>query len=175
MSVTDKIRQFISYFESLPKNVESIVKRQLELSIIEYLNSLTPDDTYRKLAGLANGSVPDTLPKLPSHLIQLPERVPDAVLDELEAHIHATAVMNLYKLTHEFTLAITGSRINASSVNQLVDQAVADAAENTDSALHKDLKSFVTSVCVPVYKKFSAEIVPEVNREVATHVNSLFK
>lgn len=175
MNATDRIKEFLVYFESLPKNVESVIKRQLEISIVEYLNSLTPDETYKKLAELGNGSVPDSVPKLPSHFIQLSDRVPDAALDELESHIYASAVMDLYKLTHEFTLAITNGRINANSVNQIVDQAVALAAENPDSTMHKGLNDFVLSVCIPIYKKFSAEITPLVNKEVATYVNSIFK
>jgi hypothetical protein len=175
MNVTDRIKEFLVYFESLPKTVESIVKRQLEVSIIEYLNSLTPDETYRKLAELNNGTVPDTAPKLTVHFIQLSDRVPNEVIDTLESHIYNTAVMDLYKLTHEFTLAITSNRISASSVNQLVDQAVAAAVENPDSDMHRSLNDFTMSVCTPIYKKFSAEIIPLVNKEVSAHVNSLFK
>lgn len=175
MNAADRIKEFLVYFESLPKNVESVIKRQLEVSIVEYLNSLTPDETYRKLAELNNGSVPDSLPKLPAHFIQLSDRVPDEAIDILESHIYNTAVMDLYKLTHEFTLAVTNSRINASSVNQIVDQAVATAAENPDSVMHKGLNDFVLSVCTPIYQKFSAEIVPLVNKEVSAYVNSAFK
>ena len=175
MNAADKIRKFIIYYENLPENVTLVIKRQLESSIVEYLNSLTPDETYRTLASLNGGVVPDTLPVLPSHRVHVSERVPNEVVDVLESHIYANAVMDLYKLSHELTLAVTSERINVNSVSKLVDQAVATAVDSTDSVLNTSFNAFINSVCTPIYNKFAADITVEVNKEVAAHVNSLFK
>ena len=175
MIAAEKIKKFIVYYESLPENVTLVIKRQLESSIVEYLNSLTPDETYRALASLNGGAVSDALPTLSSHRVHVSERVPNEVLDRLESHIHANAVMGLYRLGHELTLAVTSERINVNSVRKLVDQAVDTAAESNDSVLNASLNTFIASVCNPIYNKFADEITAQVNKEVADQVNLMFK
>jgi hypothetical protein len=175
MNSAEKIERFIAYYKRLPENVTLVIKRQLESSIVEYLNSLTPDETYRAMADLNGGVVPDTLPALPSHRVHVSERVPDEIVDRLESHIYTNAIMDLYKLGHELTLAITSERINVNSISKMVDQAVATAAEDSNPVLNANLNSFIASICTPIYDKFAADIVVDVNKEVAARVNSLFK
>lgn len=175
MNAAEKIERFITYYEHLPENITLVIKRQLESSIVEYLNSLTPDETYRVLASLNSGVAPDPLPALPSHRVHASERVSDEVVDRLESHIRTNAIMDLYKLSHELTLTVTSQRINVNSIDKMVDQAVANALDDSNPTLNASFTSFIASVCKPVYDKFAADIVIEVNKEIATRVNLMFK
>lgn len=96
-------------------------------------------------------------------------------IELLEMYIRDTAVMELFKLSYDFTAQITSERIKVNSVQQIVDQAIDLAIENTDSALGKSLTNFTKLISMSIYKKFTTQIVKQVNTEVSALVNSMFK
>jgi hypothetical protein len=176
MKTTDRIREFISYFEQLPKQTIKVLNTQLEQSITEYLNSLTVAEINQKARSLgATEELIASFPTVEPSLISPSEQIADPDLDALRAHIHATAIMDLYKLTHEFTLAITDKKIEESSIRVLVDKAVQQAADNPEEHLNKSLTSFIDLVCLPISTKFMNSIIPEVDRDVADMVNKMFQ
>jgi len=176
MKSADKIREFLNYFEQLPKQTMKVLNQQLEQSVTEYLNSLTAAELNQKARSLgATEEVISSFPKVDPSFITPSEQAPDPAVDALRSHIHATAIMDLYKLTHEFTLAITGKKIEESSIRAIVDKAVQQAADNPEEHLNKNLTSFIDAVCLPISQKFMNSIIPEVNHDVANAVNKMFR
>jgi endonuclease YncB( thermonuclease family) len=287
MNAVSRLNSFIIYFTNLPKNIEIVVKNQLELSIRYYLNSLSSEEKYRKFnqvtsqitkhsssaqssfqfynskeilngvvkhqvdadtfdVQLKNGKVErvriagidapekntaagqravysnqkffsgsavnsnvtlyseDKYDRYNRKIARLAFKNNDIAasmvergdafnsiatentthaeknlsrqeIELLEMYIRDTAVMELFKLSYDFTAQITSERIKVNSVQQIVDQAIDLAIENTDSALGKSLTNFTKLISMSIYKKFTTQIVKQVNTEVSALVNSMFK
>lgn len=287
MNALEEIKQFTVYFATLPKNIELIVKNQLDLSIRSYLSSLSSSELYKKISSTQEKSLPVSTSKPATSQffkfdsysrvtikkqvdadtydvqfqngqreririagVDAPEKntlagqraikasqaffagtpenthvllnssdkydmynrkvaklsfkhrdlttellksrngdetalAQDTVetkidptkeeIDALENYIRTAAVMELYKLSYDFVAHITSDRIRVNSVNQIVEQAVKYAVDNVDTDLGKSLNSFIKLVSMTIYKKFSSRIVNQVNKEVAAHINKLFR